>query len=330
MQSFWIVQNFVARWGHGNDVSAVFSAVACLVPRCPKNNHSTRASAQGFAPQIRIHGRDVTEKRTHGHDTSFAFWNLNKNVMKPQESSRSLWCLQPCGLLADCSYTGIYIYIHIYIYIYIYRGREEFCKRQRQMQAHASTMKRGPLGSFGFYFKMLPSLFGISQSIKQQQKRRWDRVGGRNCLQSFWIVQNFVARWGHGNDVSAVFSAVACLVPRCPKNNHSTRASAQGFAPQIRIHGRDVTEKRTHGHDTSFAFWNLNKNVMKPQESSRSLWCLQPCGLLADCSYTGIYIYIHIYIYIYIHIYIYTGAEKNFARDNDKCRHMQVQWRGDR
>jgi hypothetical protein len=21
----------------------------------------------------------------------------------------------------------------------------------------------------------------------------------------------------------------------------------------------------------------------------------------------------------------YTGAEKNFARDNDKCRHMQVQ-----
>ena len=158
MRSFWIVQIF-AKWGHGNDVSAVFSAVACLVPRCPKNNHSTLASAQGFAPQIRIHGRDVTEKRTHGHDTSFAFWNLNKNT------SRSLWCLQPCGLLADCSYTGIY------------RGREEFCKRQRQMQAHAGTMKRGPLGSFRFYFKMPPSLFGISQSIKQQQKRRWGRVG---------------------------------------------------------------------------------------------------------------------------------------------------------
>ena len=130
------------------------------VPRITIQIHSTRASAQGFAPQIRIHGRDVTEKRTHGHDTSFAFWNLNKNVMKPQESSRSLWCLQPCGLLADCSYTGIYIYIHIYIHIYIYiytyiyilyRGREEFCKRQRQMQAHAGTMKRGPLGSFRFW-----------------------------------------------------------------------------------------------------------------------------------------------------------------------------------
>ena len=128
-------------------------------------------------------------------------------------------------------------------------------------------------------------------------------------MRSFWIVQIF-AKWGHGNDVSAVFSAVACLVPRCPKNNHSTLASAQGFAPQIRIHGRDVTEKRTHGHDTSFAFWNLNKNPMKPQD-------------LFDA-------YSHAVYWRIVLIQGYTGAEKNFARDNDKCKHMHLQSRGGR
>ena len=132
------------------------------VPRITIQIHSTRASAQGFAPRIRINSRDVTEKRTHGHDTSFAFWNLNKNLMTPQD-------------LFDAYSHAVYwriVLIHGYT-----GGREEFCKRQRQIQAHAGTMKRGPLGSFGFYFKMLPSLFGISQSIKQQQKRRWGRVG---------------------------------------------------------------------------------------------------------------------------------------------------------
>ena len=125
-------------------------------------------------------------------------------------------------------------------------------------------------------------------------------------MRSFWIVQIFFAKWGHGNDVSAVFSAVACLVPRCPKNNHSTLASAQSFAPWIRINRRDVTEKRTHGHDTSFAFWNLNKNLMKPQD-------------LFDA-------YSHAVYWRIVLIQGYTGAEKNFARDNDKfkCRHMQA------
>ena len=90
------------------------------------------------------------------------------------------------------------------------------------------------------------------------------------------------------------------------KNFHLTLASAQGFAPRIRINGRDVTEKRTHGHDTWFAFWNLNNNLMKPQD-------------LFDA-------YSHAVYWRIVLIQGYTGAEKNFARDNDKfkCRHMQA------
>ena len=198
--------------------------------------------------------------------------------------------------------------------LFLYRDIQGPRRILQETTTNAGTCRyneEGTLGSFRFYFKMPPSLFGISQSIKQQQKRRWGRVGEKRG--GFVCGVSELCRFFLPNEVMATMSRQ--YSPQSPAWSQDVpRITIRplpvlGFAPRIRINGRDVTEKRTHGHDTWFAFWNLNNNLMKPQE-------------LFDA-------YSHAVYWRIVLIQGYTGAEKNFARDNDKCRHMQVQWRGD-